>query len=419
MKIPLLNQNAIVDENNMLSLRDACRRAATYALAISDIEEVNALSAIGRTLAKPLFAELMQPRFDQSAMDGYAIASISTSGGNVALRVSGRIAAGQRPMSLTPGTAVRIFTGAPLPAGADAVVMQEHVLRRGDAILIPEPVQVGANIRRQGEDIQTHTQLLEPGTRLDARHTALLSAQGIDRVAVLRQVKIAVISTGNELREPGAILSEEAIFDSNRRMLLALAAEAGFESIDGGWVPDDKERMTAHLYDLSSKVDFIVSSGGASVGDEDYAATAAKDAGGTIEILKIAMKPGKPAVVGQIGRAAYLGLPGNPIAALVAWLNLGGAMAAAFNGRTPKAQFGCPMPTTTVFERRPGRTEFVPARLTEGPNGPALEILGRGGSARLRPLVEADGLAEIAAEQGNVLPGQVLIFHPFHSGFTF
>lgn len=419
MNAPLLSQNAIVDGNNLLSLTEACRRAAGFVSAVCECEVIDVLSAIGRTLAKPVFAQLMQPRFDQSAMDGYAVASISTSGGNVALLVSGRITAGQRPTTLAPGTALRIFTGAPLPPGADAVVMQEHVLRRGDEILIPATVEVGANIRRQGEDIQTHTRLLEPGTRLDARHTALLSAQGIDRVAVLRRIKIAVISTGNELREPGATLSDGAIFDSNRRMLLALAAEAGFETIDGGWLPDDKEYMTTHLRRLSSEVDFIVSSGGASVGDEDHAASAAIAAGGTIETLKIAMKPGKPALVGRIARAAFLGLPGNPIAALVAWLNLGGAMAAALNGRAPKPLFGCPMPTTTMFERRSGRTEFVPARLTEGPNGQALEILGRGGSARLRPLVEADGLAEISAEHGTVQPGHVLIFHPFHGGFTF
>ena len=417
VSVPSLRRDAVIEGKGLLSIREACLRAAAHAVPVVGTERLDILDAVGRTLAEPVAALLAQPRFDQSAMDGYALASVSTAGGDVTLPVVGRIAAGARPAPLVAGTAVRIFTGAPLPEGADAVVMQEHVLRRGEEILVPKPVEPGANIRRQGEDIRTGDRLLDPGSRLDARHAALLAAQGIERVAVLRRPRIAVISTGDELRQPGESLGQEAIFDSNRRMLLALAADAGFETTDGGWVPDDPERMTARLRYLSSRVDLIVSSGGASVGEEDHAAAAATAAGGSVEVLKIAMKPGKPAVAGRIGAAAYLGLPGNPVSALVSWLMLGGAMASVLNGRTPKSRSGCPMAAATTFDRRPGRTEFVPARLTEGPTGPALEILGRGGSARLRPLVEADGLAEIAAEHGNVLPGDPLLFHPFHGGF--
>ena len=352
-------------------------------------------------------------------MDGYAVAlNREMVLGATCLPVRGRIAAGDRATPLPIGHVDRIFTGAPLPAGANAVVMQEHGRRDGDNLVLNRSVRQGDNIRRRGEDIEAGDHLLAPGTRLDARHVALLASQGRASVRVQRRARIAVISTGNELRQPGAPLADATIYDSNRPMLLTLAAQAGLEVIDGGWVRDVPSALAERLREWSARCDFVVTTGGASVGDEDHSATAVTQAGGEVETLRIALKPGKPAVVGRIGSAAYLGLPGNPVSALVSWLILGHAVVATLEGRAHRPRPGCPVPSVARFERRPGRTEFAPARLVMTALGPAAEIVGRGGSARLRPLIEADGLAEIHALQAPVEPGATILFHGFREGFA-
>lgn len=407
----------VVDGRLLVSVEEACERAARYAEPLDGDETLPLTRAIGRTLADTIYAKAALPRFDQSAMDGYAIRAASAIPGGT-LTVCAKVAAGDLGGTLADGTAARILTGAPLPSGADAVVMQEHVVRRGDEILIFEIVQQGANIRRRGEDIAQGERLFEPGQAIDARHMALLTSQGVQHVRVRRRLRIAVVSTGNELRQPGEDLSDACIFDTNRPMLLSLAGQAGMEAIDGGWIPDDRLALAGHLYDLSFRADLIVTTGGASGGDEDHSSEAVRRAGGVVETLQMALKPGKPAVVGRIGQASYLGLPGNPVSALVSWLLLGRSMSAKLQGRPQPVRLGYPLPLLGYFERRPGKTEFVPAKLAAFEGRPALQILGRGGSARLKPLVDADGLAEIAADEGSVRTGDVLRFHPFGSGFS-
>lgn len=401
----------------LLSIADAMARAAAYVEPMTRVTEVDLTQAPGRTLAQTVLARVANPRFDQSAMDGYALASVDVPPGGAHLPVAGRVPAGRAAGPLTAGAAMRVFTGAPLPQGADAVVMQEHVTREGDVIHVSDSVRPGANIRRVGEDICVGDLLLEPGVRLDARHVALVAGQGISRLRVTARPRIAVFSTGDELREPGAALEEAAIYDSNRMMLLALARQAGCDAHDGGCVADDPYAIAARLRELAAEADIVVSSGGASVGEEDHAAAAIVAAGGKAEALRIAMKPGKPAVVGRVGAAACLCLPGNPVAALVSWLLLGGAMTAALCGRAGARDCGAPMRAASRFAHRKGRTEFAPARVVSTPEGLRVEILGRGGSARLKPLVEADGLAAIDAGTGDVEPGDAILFRAFHGGF--
>jgi molybdopterin molybdotransferase len=229
---------------------------------------------------------------------------------------------------------------------------------------------------------------------------------------------VAVVSTGNELRQPGAALEDTAIYDSNRPMIMALAEQAGVEVVDGGWVCDDPLAIASVLSDLGGSCDLVVTTGGASVGEEDHSARAMSAAGARFETLRISLKPGKPAVIGQLGSCAYLGLPGNPVSALVSWLFLGGAVISALEQRPFRRRLGCPLRSLSRFERRPGRTEFVPARLELGQDGAGVEILGRGGSARLKPLVLADGLAEIAPLHAPLEPGDTVLFHPFRNGFA-
>ncbi|PTM39407.1 gephyrin-like molybdotransferase Glp [Bosea sp. 124] len=399
----------------LLTIPQACARATTYVRRLHASETVMVLEAARRTLAEPIVARLAMPPFTQSAMDGYALTAGEGIPPGSRLDVVDRIAAGSVGRKLGRGETSRLFTGAPLPGGADAVIMQEHVEREGSAIILRRPIRAGDNIRHRGEDIEPLEPLLEVGDRLDARHIALLAAQGIERVNVRIRPRVAVISTGDELRQPGLGLEAAAIYDSNRPMLLALIAQAGLTAIDGGWVPDDAGRLAARMRGLAADADLVITSGGASVGEEDHALVALRQAGGQGETLKIALKPGKPAVVGAIGAAAYLGLPGNPVSSLVSWLILGHAMVSALEGRPSRQRLGCPMTSRSRFDRRPGRAEFVPARLADDGG---VEILGRGGSARLRPLVQADGLAEIAAENAGVQPGDTVLFHPFRDGFV-
>jgi molybdopterin molybdotransferase len=403
----------------LITIDEACAKAASYAAPIGAGEEVPIRQAAGRTLAEEVVATLALPAFDQSAMDGYALA---LGGGmlpaGVRVPVEARVAAGDAGGTISGGAAARIFTGAPMPATADAVLMQEHGWRDGDHLVLNRMVRPGDNIRRRGEDISEGEVLLAPGERLDARHVALLASQGRARVQVRQRPRVGVISTGNELRQPGDDLDEAAIYDANRPMIMALAEQACVDVVDGGWVRDDPVAMVKALGALAASCDLIVTTGGASVGEEDHAATAMALAGARFETLKVALKPGKPAVIGQLGSCAYLGLPGNPVSALVSWLFLGGAVISALEQRPFTRRLGCPMHSTSQFQRRPGRTEFVPARIQLGKGGPGVEILGRGGSARLRPLVLADGLAEIAALQAPVEVGDSVLFHPFRNGFA-
>lgn len=397
----------------LLAISTACARAAACVTAVTAAETVPLREAAGRILAVSIDAAFAMPHFDQSAMDGYALAAASVGEGQNNLAISQRILAGEAGSPLVPGTAARIFTGAPLPEGADAVVMQEQAAACDARVTLNGPVKAGAHVRKRGEDISVGEALLAPGIRLTPRHVALLAAQGLAEVAVMRRPVVAVISTGSELRQPGEALGRGALYDSNRPMLMALAAEAGFSVVDGGCLPDNAGLLAERLAELAGEVNLIVSSAGASVGDEDNSLKAAEAAGFTCEALRIAMKPGKPAVVGRSGATAYLGLPGNPLSAFISWNILGGAMAAAMAGRERPLPQGLSVPAANRFGHKPGRTEFVPARLVTREGITAAELLGHGVSGHLKPLASAEGLVEIAAASGAVSPGDAVRFHPF------
>lgn len=402
----------------LISVDDARRRARSFMRPVAAIQRVPLDAAAGRILAKPIFARIENPRFDQSAMDGYALRGEDAAQGRTTWQIAGRIAAGGPNVAAGEGMALRIFTGAPLPAGFDTVIMQEHVKRDGDRITLSHPVMTGANIRRRGEDIALDSLLLAQGQFLDARHVALLAGQGLGEVDVFARVRVAVMSTGDELRQIGQELDDSAIYDSNRQAIMALARAAGADVIDGGAVADSPTVIAGRLSELIGSADLIVTTGGASVGEEDHCAEAFQYSGGHLENLKIAMKPGKPAIVGRCGPSAYLGLPGNPIAAIVVWWLLGETMLQAAQGcgsASPPFQL---LPSKAEFAHKPGRTEFVPARLAQGPDGIMAEIIGRGGSARLLPLIQADGFVEIPADQGSIQSGDLLRFRSFFGGLT-
>ena len=365
-------------EEELISLDEACRRAAAHAEIIQRVERVALIDAIDRVLAEDMRAAIALPPFDQSAMDGYAFATASVQRIGAELPVALRVAAGRPAPALPNGAAARVFTGSPVPAGADTVVMQEHVVRKGDCIVLDGLPRSGSNIRCHGEDIAAGERMLRAGQRLGPHHIALLAAQGLEAVSVRHAPRILILSTGDELRQPGEALVEASIYNSNRPMLLAMARQPGFTVFDGGCIPDSREAIADRLADFAGAVDLVVSTGGASVGEADHSAAALARSKAVFEVMRMAVRPGKPAIVGRLNRAAYLGLPGNPVAALVSWLTLGSAMIAAMSGTPWRRGRGVEVAVVSRFERMPGRVEFAPARLVSTEVGVRLEILGRG-----------------------------------------
>jgi molybdopterin molybdotransferase len=380
-------------------------------------EDVPLHASVGRVLAQTVCSRLPLPMFDHSAMDGYAVA---LSPGRAAFTLVGRTVAGEAPAPpLAPGEAVRIFTGAPIPAGADAVVMQEHAdVAGGEVLAIREP-KAGDHIRRAGEDVAVGETLVAPGTVLDARHIALMAAVGVAHVPVRPRPRVAVLSTGSELRLTGQRLAPGAIFDANRPMLLALLARAGADLVDAGILPDQPQVLSDFLLRAGARFDVLVTSGGTSVGEEDFLAEAIRLAGGQVAPAALAVKPGKPALLGLVGDLRITGLPGNPFAAMVAGLLLARPLVQASAGARPVA--AQPGAATAGFshDRQPGRTEFFPAAITgfDEAGRPVLDRLGHGGSARLKPLIPADGLGVIPAAAGPLTPGSRIGFLPFQAAF--
>jgi molybdopterin molybdotransferase len=400
----------------LLSIEEACRRAAAFVLRPLGTEEVPLAHAIGRTLSVDHVAARACPPFDQAAMDGYALSVGTGAPAGLDLHVSARVAAGDDAAHrLRPGEAARIFTGAPIPAGADAVVMQEQVGRANGSIVLRSRVLAGEHLRRRGEDVAPGDILVRAGQRLDVRHVAILAAQGCTTVCVARRPRIAIVSTGSELRcASDGVAGDAQIYDSNRPMLVALATAAGLEVTDVGCHMDDPRQIAGVLRSASHGHHLVVTTGGVSVGEEDHSSEALRLAGGIGESLRTGMKPGKPALVGRIGMSVYLGLPGNPVSALLSWSLLGRAVLAAMGGHTFTRPVGMALPLEGALSRKAGRTEFIPAALADA-GGATLVRLLSGNSAKLRPLVQADGLAEIPAEVAAAPAGTSVRFHPFAS----
>lgn len=399
------------DQVRLTPVEEALETAVDMVRPLSVIEDIPVHMARGRVLARGLHAGRPMPLFDNSAMDGFAVDLSHFSGeGPWPLPVLGTIAAGAAAPVLAPGAALRIFTGAPVPSGCDAVVMLERCDDRGDTVLIHVRPRPGDNIRRAGEDIASGDLLVSAGTMLGGRHVGLLAGNGHGRVPVIRRPRIAVLSTGDELCAGGA-----GIHDANRPMLLALCEGLGAETTDLGICPDDMERMTEIFRASAGRFDLILTSGAASVGGRDFVRPALLVAGGTVEAWRVALKPGKPVFFGRLADTLVTGLPGNPLSAYVGFQ--------LFVTRQIGAMLGLRAPRTNRetavagFEgaRKPGRTEYLPARLAgHSDRGlPIVEPLGHGSSATLLPLSFADGVVVLAANSAEITRGELVEWIPF------
>ncbi len=397
--------------HGLLDFEDALARLLAGAAPVREHETVPTVAALGRILAEGLSSTIDVPPLDNSSMDGYALRCADVPAAGTRLTVAQRIPAGSVGHTLTPGTAARIFTGAPVPAGADAIVMQELCAVDGDRLTVNHVPQPGEWIRRRGEDIAAGSEVLAAGSRLWAASLGVAASVGAARLGVFRRLRVALFSTGDELAMPGEALKPGGIYNSNRYTLHALLAGLGCEVADFGIVPDKREATRTALREAAAGNDLILTSGGVSVGEEDHVKPAV-EAEGELALWKIAIKPGKPLAFGSIGGgdtgAAFIGLPGNPVSSLVTFVTLvrpfilkaQGVAQVMPRARRLRADFSCPGDP---------RREFLRARINAGGG---LDLFPNQSSGVLTSCTWADGLIDNPPGQA-IAPGDEVRFLAF------
>ncbi|MEA5160253.1 gephyrin-like molybdotransferase Glp [Cereibacter johrii] len=398
----------------MLDIEAASRLARALVSPIAEAETVPLAQAPGRVAARRIAAPRALPAADRSAMDGFALRAADPGEGT--LPVAGTVAAGDPRRTLPEGASLRIFTGALLPEGADAVVPVEDCLEEGGRLRLRHPVKAGDHVRRAGSEQPEGGTLLRAGARVRPQHVGLLAANGIDRLAVVRRPRLGILSTGDELGRDGQ--GPEGIPDSNRPMLIALAQAAGAEVEDLGILPDDRDATVARLRALCGRHDLLVTSGAVSMGGRDHLRPALEAAGGTVEGWRVALKPGKPVLFGRLGPTAVTALPGHPLAAFVTFHLFVAAQIAQMLHAPWTPLFTEPARAGFDGSRKPGRAEVVPVRMGHGQlqGVPILRRLSEGGSGSLYPLAEADGLALIPSDIDRIRSGDRLLWHRFACG---
>lgn len=422
----------------MLSLAEAQAAILERIRRAERTESVSLAHAHRRFAAQALTAVVDNPAFDNSAMDGYALARADLVASGAVLPVAGESACGSAPQRLRPGTAMRIFTGAPLPDGADAVAMQEDVVRDGERVRFKGEPQIGDHVRRRGEDFRAGETLYEAGRRLQAHDLALLATAGIARVPVYARPRVLVVATGDELVAPGEPLRPGQIYESNRLATLLQLEALGAETVDGGTVRDDPSALRAlftrcadfadrnearaagrkgrpargarssrHGIKPDGGFDFIITSGGASVGDHDLVKQAFAEIG-EINFWKVKIKPGKPVAFGRLGeRTHFFALPGNPVSSLVTFrLFVVPALYAWHHGRQEILEL--PAIAANGFKRTPGRMEFLRARLWSEDGALRAECLPGQGSHRLGTLRHTNGFIVIGEDSTGFAAGDAV-----------
>jgi molybdopterin molybdotransferase len=392
----------------MLSVEEALARLLAQAHPIIDAESVPTASAHGRVLAQPVVAGVDVPPMDNSQMDGYALRCADVPAAGATLRVTQRIAAGHPGQPLEPGTAARIFTGAPVPPGADAIVMQEATSATGDQVTINEMPKAGAWIRRAGSDVQRGSTILDAGHRLRPQDCGLAASVGVARLTVVRRPRVAVFFTGDELVMPGEPLPPGRIYNSNRFVLRGLLERLGCQVIDLGIVPDDYERTRRTFVEAAARADIIVTSGGVSVGEEDHVKPAVQ-AEGTLDLWQIAMKPGKPLAFGAVAGVPFIGLPGNPVSSLVTFLLFARPFILRRQGVADVAPKVLPLRADFDWPRPDKRREFLRVRVNADGG---LDIFANQNSGVLTSTSWADGLVDHPANS-TIARGQTVRYLPF------
>jgi molybdopterin molybdotransferase len=401
----------------MLSVDEALAFLLAGARPVADTEQVPTLAATGRVLAQAQYSTLTVPPVDNTSMDGYAVHAADCASGEARLPVSQRVPAGSVPQPLARGTAARIFTGAPIPPGADAVVMQEQCAQDGDAVIVKHRPQPGEWVRRAGEDIRAGSEILAAGMKLRPQDTGLAASVGIAALPVHRRLKVAVFFTGDELVMPGEPLPPGRIYNSNRFTLNGLLQLLGCEVTDYGIVPDKLEATRAVLREAAAGNDLIVTSGGVSVGEEDHVKPAV-EAEGRLSMWKIAVKPGRPLAFGEVNagtgrRAHFIGLPGNPVSSFVTFVIFVRPFLLRCQGVARVEPLSYPLRADFDWAKPDTRREFLRVKLNAAGG---LDLFANQSSAVLTSAVWGDGFIDNPARQP-IRRGEMVKFLPFSELF--
>ncbi|WP_417838590.1 gephyrin-like molybdotransferase Glp [Tritonibacter scottomollicae] len=378
---------------------------------VTGAERVALAEALGRVLAEDAVALRSNPPQPNTAVDGYGFAGGRDEGAHMLPLIAGRAAAGVPFDGVVPeGQAIRILTGAALPEGVDTVILEEDVRTDGEQIAFNGPLKQGANTRKAGEDVTASDVILPMGRVVTPADLALASATGLSQLVVRKPLRVAVVSTGDELVEPGQQAGLGQIYDANRPMLLALMRQFGFEAVDLGRIADDRETLRSALDDAALRADVILTSGGASAGDEDHVSALLRDAG-AMQKWRIALKPGRPLALGMWDGTPVFGLPGNPVAALVCTLVFARPAMGLMAGAGWAAPQGFDVPAGFAKRKKPGRREYLRARMRDG----RAEVFKSEGSGRISGLSWAEGLVELPDGAAEIAPGDPVRFIPYAS----
>ncbi|MGD9537482.1 MAG: gephyrin-like molybdotransferase Glp [Alphaproteobacteria bacterium] len=418
--MPQLSDDCFAFGGALMPAEEALARLKAAIRPIAERETVPLRKAAGRILAEDVVSRIDVPPHDNAAVDGYAVYRDDLGAeGETRLPIIGRVAAGAPlPHPARRGAAVRVFTGAPMPhgesgPGPDTVIMQEDCREADGAVLIPPGAKRGINRRRAGEDVRAGDTVLRAGRRLKAQDVGLAGSIGLAELAVYRRLKVAVFSTGDEVHEPGRALAPGGIYDANRYVVMSLIEQLGGAVTDLGILPDRLAAVRDALRDAALGHDALITSGGMSTGEEDHL-KAAVEAQGTLHFWRLAIRPGRPLALGQIGRVPFIGLPGNPVAVVVTFalfarpllLGLGGASELDPVHYRVRADFD--------YKKKEGRREWLRARLVPGADGTlAAEKFARDGAEVLSSTVFADGLIELPEDVTLLERGAMVDFLPF------
>jgi molybdopterin molybdotransferase len=404
----------------LLPVDDVERLLTERVAPVAETARVNLSAAAGRVLAADLIAGVDLPPFDNSAVDGFAVRHADLAAGETRLTVIDRVQAGHAAAQpVGPGQAVRIFTGAPMPSGADTVFMQEDVRLEGKAVIVPPGLKLGANRRLAGEDVRAGSVALPAGRRLAPQHVALAAALGRVDLEVRRRIRIALFSTGDEIVEPGAPRPQPALYDANRRLLAELAGRLGAEVTDLGILPDDPHALAQAISAAAADHDVVLTSGGVSTGEADHVRTAVERIGRLV-FWRVAIKPGRPVAMGVVpapsggSGAAFVGLPGNPVAAFITFVRVVRPLLLRLSGALPELMIALPVRAGFAYRKKLGRREYVRVTLARAADG-MLEAkkFPQDGAGVITSLTQTDGLVELPEQTTAVEPGATIGFLPY------
>ncbi len=400
----------------MMPLTEARRILAENVEAVVATQSLPLRQCVGKVLAEDVSAEQNVPPHDNSAMDGYAVRfeDLNTDG-VTKMPVTARIAAGHpldRPIE--PGEAIRIFTGAPIPKGADTVIMQENAAEQDNVVSFVKGAapKKGANYRHAGEDIKVGDVILSTGHKLRAQDIGVAASIGLTELSVYAPLKVAVFSTGDEIKDAGQDLGEGCIYDINRYSVMAMLEKLGCKVTDLGILPDHLDTITSALDDASKSHDLLFTSGGVSLGEEDHVKDAVKALGG-LNFWRIAIKPGRPIAMGEVNGKPFVGLPGNPVATLVTFMTIARPLILGLSGRSNISTRSYKVAAAFDLEHKGGRYEWQRAYLKDTPYGPVVDLFHTTGSGVMTSMVKTDGLVEIPDHAHKIEAGDLVDFIPY------